>query len=460
MTHQPHSIALLVPEIKELLRAKDYALLKGVLKECNPVDFADAWRMFEEEERIQIFKLFSTASALRLFETLEIEDQRFLLDKLSADSVTPILEGMDSPDLAKIFNRMPVRAVKKMTSLIKRQESLAHIDLLMKFPEHSAGSCMHPEFVKLSPKTTARQALSRLSAILRPNRNKDHLYSLFVINEDGRLVGALTLQDLISAPEDEVLAELMTSVDFIKVLPHTDREEVARLFSKYQLTAAPVTDENGKLLGVITMNDMLSVVRQEATEDIAKMVGTRAVDVSTRSILKIVGFRMPWLLVTLGAGMVISFIIRSFEPILAQVIALASFSPLIAGMGGNVGSQSATIVVRSIALGQINGHRKMTTVLREAGVGLTMGLVYGVLLGLIAYLIYGSRYHLEFSIVVAVGMCTSMTIAAVMGAAGPILLDQLEIDPATATGPLITTFTDIISNLTYFALATALLAHL
>lgn len=456
---QLHSIALLIPEIKELLQEKNYILLKQVLRECSPLDFADCWKKFEEEERLQIFKLLPARSALKLFEILDVEDQRFLLGKLSEENVTPILEGMHSPDLAKIFHKMSPRAVKKMTSLIKRQEALSHIDLLMKFPEKSAGSLMHPEFVKLSPKMTAKQALLLLQAIARPNQ-KEHLYSLYVTDDQGRVLGGMTIQDLVSAPPDETLSQLMTSVEGIKIRPETDQEEVAKIFSKYGLTGAPVVDETGKLIGILMVKDILSVIRQEATEDIAKMVGTKATDLLERSVFRIVQFRMPWLVVTLCAGVFISIIIRHFEPILTRIIALASFSPIIAGMGGNVGSQSATIVVRSLALGQINGQHKMRTIFREMRVGIIMGLIYGIVLGAIAYLIYGDRYHLSFSFVVAVGMFTSMTVAATMGALGPIVLDRLGIDPATATGPMITTLTDIITVATYLGLATFLMSSL
>ncbi len=457
--HVPHSMALLVPEIKELLEQKEYGLLKQVIKEYNPLDFADSWRSFSEEERLQIFKLLSTTAALNLFEILDIEDQRYLLGRLNEESVTPLLEGMDSPGLAKLFHKMSPRAVKKMTSLIKRQEALAHIDTLMKFPENTAGSLMHPEFVKLTPRMTSKQALTRLQAIARPNQ-KEYLYSLYVTDDDGKVLGTLTLQDLIGCPEAERLADIMSSVEGIKVRPETDQEEVSKLFGKYHLNSAPVVDEAGRLIGILTVNDIISVVRQEATEDIAKMAGTTAFDVKERSVFRIVRIRMPWLVVTLFGGLLVSLILKSFEPILARVIALVSFSPLIAGMGGNVGSQSAIIMVRSIALGQVNGHNKIKSVLREMAVGFILGIFYGTLLGVIAFLLYGHQYHWQFSFVVAVGMCVAMTVAATMGALGPIVLDRLGIDPATATGPLITTITDIISNFTYFALATWLLVSI
>ena len=460
MIEQPHSIALLIPEIKELLATREYSLLKQVLKECNSLDFADAWKAFAEEERLQLFKLIPAATGLKLFEILDIEHQRQLLEKMNEENVTPLLDGMDSPDLAKIFHKMSPRAIKKMTGLIKRQEALRHIDTLMKFPEHSAGSLMHPEFVKLTPRLTAKQALHFLQAIARPNQ-KEHLYaSIFVTDDDGKLLGALSLQDLIGAPEDEKLSQLMTSVEGFKISPETDQEEVSKLFSKYNLSAAPVVDTNGHLAGVLTVGDIISVVRQEATEDITKMVGTRAKDLREESAFKIVFFRMPWLVVTLCGGFMISFIIRHFEPVLAKAVALAAFSPLIAGMGGNVGSQSATIVVRSLALGHLESRvDQIKAVLREFRVGVMLGAIYGLTLAAFAYLVYGHQYGIEFGFVVAAGMGTSMTVAATMGAVEPIVFHRLGIAPATATGPLITTITDIISNFTYFALATALLLH-
>lgn len=455
-----YEVKLLFPEIKELLGEKDYSLLKQVLRECNPVGFLDSWRNFTRDEQLQIFKLLPTRLALKLFEILDIDDQQFLLGKLDEESVAPLLEEMTSPDLAKIFHKMSPRAVKKMRNLIKRQEALSHIDLLMKYPKDSAGSLMHPEFIKLGSKLTAKQALSTLQAIARPNQ-KEHLFSLFVTDPEGKVLGALDLQTLLGAPEDETLSELMTSVEPFKIKPEMDQEEVSKLFSKFGLNSAPVINGEDRLIGILTLKDILSVERREATEDIAKMVGTRALDIRETSVLKTVKYRMPWLVVTLLGEILVSLIIKSFEPVLAKVIALASFSPLISAMGGNVGSQSATIVVRSIALGQINTpHQKLRTFLHEARVGLMLGVFYGVFLGVVAYLLYGSRYHWEFSLSVMIGMCTSITVAASMGALEPIFFHRIGIDPATATGPLITTITDIISNLAYYSLATFLLLGL
>lgn len=460
MMQQLQSVKLLLPEIKELFREKNYALLKTVLKECNPIGLAGSWRDFTEEERLQIFSVLPSKAALSLFEVLEIEDQRNLLEKLSEDSIAPLLNNLDLPDVAKIFHKMSSRNVRKMRNFIKRQKALAHVDLLMAFPKNSAGSLMHPEFIKLEPKMTAKQALSVLSAITRPGE-KEHLFALFVMDDDGKVLGSLTLQDLLSVPENEKLSELMTSVEDFKLSPQTDQEEVAKIFSRFDLNSAPVVDKNGKLIGVLTIKDIINVAQQEAEEDIAKMFGTAPVDTRRTSVYRELFYRMPWLLLTLGGGFFTSYIIKSFEPILAKVIALASFSPLLAGMGGNVGAQSATLVVRSIALGQLGKKsEQIQTVLRELKVGLMLGLGYGSALGFLSYLLYGDRYHWQFSFCVAFAMCTSMTGAAFLGAVEPLFFHKIGIDPATSTGPLITTITDILTNLTYYTLATILLMNM
>lgn len=457
MILQSNAVKLLFPEIKELLREKNFTLLKDVLRECNPMGFADFWNKFSEEEQSEIFKLLPEKSALKVFEILDIEDQRKILDGLDDSKVSPILENMSSPDLAELFNSMSPRHVKKMKNLIKRQEALARVNILMKYPDNTAGSLMHPEFIKLGPRMTAKSALSTLCAIVRPNQ-KEHLLSLFITDTEGKVLGTLTVQDLLSAPEDEKLSELMSSVEPFKLTPETDQEHVSNTFTKYHLAAAPVVDEQQKLIGIISAKDILSVEREEATEDMAKMVGTQALDLKQTSVFKTVSYRTPWLVVTLFGEIFVSLVIKHFEPVLAKVIALAAFSPLISAMGGNVGSQSATIVVRSIALGGITTMKeKVKTILHEMQVGIVLGVLYGILLGVIAYVLYGQRYHWEFGMAVTIGMATSITVASTMGSIEPIFFHHIGIDPATATGPLITTITDIISNLVYYSLATYLL---
>jgi len=449
------SLTLLVPEIKGLLEGGEFSLLKGVLRECSPLDMAECWSDFSQEEQIAIFKLLNTKAAIPLFESIDIESQKYLLGQLNEETVVPLLEGADPADIARVFHHLPKRAVKKMTSLVKRQGALQKIQKVMKFPESSAGSLMEPEFVKLLPKMTARHALSLLQAVARPYQ-KRHLFALYVTDDSGKLVGALSLQDLVSAPEDVRLSDLMTSTELIKVPAETDQEEVAKLVAKYDLLSVPVVDERGQLIGVFNVDDVIDVIRQEATEDIAKMAGTKVEDIQTRSALRVARIRLPWLITTLIGELFVCIIIRHYEATLTQVIALAAFLPLIAAMGGNVGTQAAMVVVRSLAMGQ-SSVRGFRAIFREFRVGLFLGVCYGVVLAGAAHLLFGDRLPAPFALVVGIGMCVSMTVASTIGAIGPLLFQKLGIDPATATGPLITTTTDLISTSAYLLLATLIL---
>src|SRR3989338_1381365 len=254
--------ALVVPEIKELLAHKDYVTLKQCLREFHPVDLADRWDAFEPEQQVQLFQLLGTVAAVTLFESLSPEN------------------------VARLFHRLPKKVVKKLAGLVKREESLQKIQLLMTFPRGSAGSLMHPEFIKLTPTMTAKQALEILQAVARPHHGS-HIYALYVTNGQGKLQGTLTLQELIGAPSDARLSELASSVEAIKIPAQMDQEEVARRFAKYDLVSAPVVNEEAALIVVLTVDDIIDVMRQEASEDIAKMAGTKAVEFQAQNIFRI-----------------------------------------------------------------------------------------------------------------------------------------------------------------------------
>ncbi|OGX40582.1 MAG: magnesium transporter [Omnitrophica WOR_2 bacterium RIFCSPHIGHO2_02_FULL_68_15] len=448
--------ALVVPEIKELLAHKDYVTLKQCLREFHPVDLADRWDAFEPEQQVQLFQLLGTVAAVTLFESLSPEDQRFLLMTLGDESA-PVIEGLAPENVARLFHRLPKKVVKKLAGLVKREESLQKIQLLMTFPRGSAGSLMHPEFIKLTPTMTAKQALEILQAVARPHHGS-HIYALYVTNGQGKLQGTLTLQELIGAPSDARLSELASSVEAIKIPAQMDQEEVARRFAKYDLVSAPVVNEEGALIGVLTVDDIIDVMRQEASEDIAKMAGTKAEEFQAQNIFRIARLRLPWLIASIGGGFLVSLVIKHFEGTLLRVVALASFMPLIAAMGGNVGAQSATIVVRSLAIGHLRPQDWRKAMIHELGVGGVLGVSYALMVGVFAYLLYGGTLGSSFALVVSLGMLTSMIVAAMIGAVEPFFFQRLGIDPATATGPLITTITDLIATSTYLILATLILA--
>ena len=350
-----------------------------------------------------------------------------------------------------MIREMPQPIVKRLIGIMNKggQES---VQKYLQFPPQTVGALMRGRFVTLDPRWNAKQAMERIQLSTRLRRIEEtHLDTLMVV-DNGRLAGVVGLKALVVAPRDMVVRELMDPSP-ITLRPENDQEDAVNLFTRYKLKSAPVIgSEDGQLLGVVVYRDIFEVAAQEVEEDFAKMAGTQ-VGTRTRSAYDIVKVRLPWLLATCGGGLLVSTIIKHYEPTLSRIVALAAFSPLIAGMGGNVGSQTATVMVRAIATGEITPKEELATVAKEMSVGLMLGLFYALLIGGAAHFFYGARYGWHFATVIAAAMLVSMTVAATMGAVQPLLLKRLGIDPATATAPFITTSTDLLSNVCYFWLA-------
>lgn len=451
--------ALFLPELRQLIAAKDHATLKNVLREINPVDLAEGWRELSREEQMTLFQLLGTRKAVVVFEELDMPDQVFLLQSMSAEATNQMVSELPPGEAAHLFRNLPPRAIKRMANLVKRQESVSQqIQQALSYPRNTAGSLMHTEVLRLKESMTASQALELIRAITRTHVHEAGILSnLYVVNTSGTLVGVVPLQTLVAAPHDSRIKELMNSTAAIRIPAATDQEEAARLVSKYNLLSAPVVDDSNNIIGVLLMDDVLDIIHKEASEDIAKMAGTRPEEFGARNILRVVGLRLPWLVASIAGGFMVSIVIRHFEGTLVKVVALASFMPLIAAMGGNVGAQSATIVVRSLAMGELQMKEWSKAMMREFAVGLMLGLSYGAVVGGFAYLLYGQFLGLYFAVVVSLGMVISMTVAATIGAVEPFIFQRMGIDPATATGPLITTTTDLIATSAYLALASSIL---
>ncbi len=458
MTKTVKAYALFIPEIKQLLQADDKATLKSFLKEINPVDLAEGWKELSHEEHLMLFGLLSTRRAVVLFEELDVREQSSLLQAMGEQATGEMLSELPPGEVAHLFRKLPRRVTRRLSNLVKKQEAVEKFEQVFSYPANTAGSLMHTEVMRLKEGMTASQALDLIRAVTRTHIHEEKILSvLYVTNGNGRLVGFVPLQTLVAAPHDSKVGELMSSVRAIAIHADADQEEAARIVSKYNLLSAPVVDEEGRLIGALLVDDVLDIIHQEASEDIAKMVGTRPEEFLRQPAVKVVGFRLPWLITTIIGEFAVSLVIKHFDGTLQQIVALASFFPLIAAMGGNVGAQSATVVVRSIATREVRPEEWRRVVWLEFRVGLMLGLTYGVVVGLMAHLLYGAHLGWPFSAVVALGMLTSMTVASTMGSLEPFIFKHFGIDPATATGPLITTITDLLSTATYLALATAIL---
>jgi magnesium transporter len=359
---------------------------------------------------------------------------------------------MPADDVTRILSDLPVEKKEELLNLIEGATS-ADVERLLEYEEKTAGSIMTPNFFALSEETTAAEATERI----RELADIEMVFYVYVIDEENKLKGALSLRQLVTTKPDTPLKDLMTSHLYTI---HTDmpQEEVARAVARYNLLAIPVVNSIGQLVGIVTINDVVDVIREENTEDMLKMAGTGAMDITSRSIFRNTRSRLPWLLASFVGGLLAIYVIGIFESQLQKIAALAAFIPIVMGMGGNIGTQSSTIIVRSIALGEVDIKDTWKVLWREFSTGALLGTTYGILLGGFASLIPHFReYAWRLPLVVAFAIFVNMIIAATVGTLIPMFFKRIRVDPAIATGPFVTTAIDVVGISAYFLLAKILL---
>lgn len=458
MTKTVKACALLLPELRQLLSTQDHATLKQVLREINPVDLAEGWKDFSRLEQLTLFQLLGLRKAVVVFEELDVEDQVFLLHALGDQATGQMVSELDPAVVAHLFRKLPRRVIRRLTHLVKQQEAAEGLEQVLHYPPRTAGALMHTGVIRLKESMTATQALQQIRAVARSRTHEPNLLTvLYVVNGQGRLVGYVSLQALVAAPQDAQVLELMGSTQAIRIPASADQEEAARLVSKYNLVSAPVVDESDQLVGALLVDDVLEILSQEATEDITRLAGAGPAALVSRSFLRATRLRLPWLMITFAGQLLVAWMISRFEATLNRWIAMVSFMPLIAALGGNIGSQSATLIVRGLATGELKEPALIPQVVREMLTGLVCGLLYGVALGGIAFLAYGTRFHAAFALSVGLAVLVSMTVSATLGATVPMLFRRVGVDPALASTPLISTTTDFLSVAAYFLLAATLL---
>lgn len=452
-------IQMYLSDLKELLAAKEFVSLRSALKEISPVDLVDGWEHFGREERPVLFRLMPRQRALQLFEELDPEHQEELLGALKAPDIEELVEDLDPAETGRLLRGLPKPLVRQLEAILRKGSGGARAAQVASYPEKSVGALMRTRYLTLSPRWTCREALSRVSASTRLRLIENtYLDTLFAVDASDRFAGTVTLKELVVAPADMPVSELVDG-QAQALLPELDQEEAARIFHRYRLACAAVVDGERRILGVVLDADMDEVTAEETEEDIAKMAGTRA-GLLDEPVWRMTWVRSPWLLATCGGYILVSKIIQHYEPVLAHVIALASFMPLIAAMGGNVGAQTATIIVRGLATGEVEMADMGRVCVKETCVGALLGTFYGCGMALVSYMFYGQRLGFGFSAVVGIGMAVSTTTAAAIGSLEPFIFHRLRIDPATATGPLITCIADMVSTATYLTVASALLMRI
>ncbi len=441
---------ILTESIKRLLRRNATIHLKKIVNKTHAADLSAVFSSLPLESQHQLFKMIEDPEK-KGFVFSELEKDTFLnlIEGFEVDEVVHVLENMASDDVADLLGRLPDEKAGEILDMMKEEGSEA-IEGLLRYGDETAGGIMVPDFIALREDITARQAIESLQ---KEYQDVEMPFYLYVVDDFGRLVGVISLRQLVVVPPDTPLKDFMTR-DVFSVRTDMDQEEVARIVAKYDILAVPVLDYSGKLVGIVTVDDVIDIIRREATEDMFKMAGVGEEFVETKSVMKSTRIRLPWLFASCVGGIIAFFVIGHFEKSLRQVAYLAAFVPVIMGMGGNIGTQSSTIVVRGLATGRLNVRDFWKVIGKELAIGLILGVVYGILIGAVAQLKYST---VKLAVSVACAVVSSMTIAALVGSLVPMAFARIHVDPAIATGPFVTTSIDIISVFFYFQLATTLL---
>ncbi len=436
----------LIHQIKEFIEKGNALELKHVLDNMKPADVADLIEHLNKDERMFIFRLLEPDGAGEVLMEVEPPIQESIIENMDNESLSEIVEKLDSDDAADLVGYLPEERAKKIIESVEKDVS-EELKKLLPYPEDTAGGIMALEFVAVKADVTIKDAVD----VIRQKKDEiKNLYHIWVTDNDGKLVGVVSIKDLlIEAPETKI-REIMNK-DIIYVNVYTDQEEVARLFKKYDLVSIPVVDENNRLVGRITYDDIIDVIEEEVDEDISIMAGIMDQEIAESSPLKISKARLPWLIVSFLGELVSAIVINRFEASIQKIIALSFFFPIIMALGGATSQQAAIIVVRGIATGDISVLSLGKRILVEIKSSLIIGIILGLMLGLVVSL-WLTNWHL--GAVVAFALILVIINAGFIGSAVPVVLYKLNIDPAFATGPFVATTNDILGLLVYLSLVT------
>lgn len=435
-------------EIVELLEQNKLAELKEILINENPIDIADVFEDFPKEKYLIIFKLLPKDFSSEVFSYLSPEKQQEVIENITDDEIKFIVEDMYLDDTVDFIEEMPANIVDKIlknTSSDKRKL----INQMLKYPENSAGSVMTVEYISFKDNYTVKQAIEYYRKVAIDKEETD---ICFVTDTKKKLVGIISLKTLILSKDDSYIQNEMDT-NFVSVLTLDDQEEIAALFRKYDLTTMPVVDHEDRLVGVITVDDIVDVIDQENTEDIQKMAAMNPSDEEylKESVISLAKHRILWLLVLMISATFTGLVIKKYEDILQSAVYLATFIPMLMDTGGNAGSQSATLVIRGIALEEIEFSDIFKVIWKELRVSILVGFILSAVNFIRIY--YFTRSGLETSLVVAISMFLTVIMAKVVGGVLPLVAKSLKIDPAIMASPLITTIVDTAALIIFFKLS-------
>ena len=443
-----HEIKILKDTFARLLRRNAHTNLVKLIRKTHPADLAVVFRYFSDEEQAQVFSIMVEDGQAVEF-LVELDDTLIanLLENETPERIATVIQESSANDQSYILGTLEDEQAHSVIELLKTEEQ-EEIEELMGYPEDSAGAMMTTNVFTLYQNTTCRDALKSL----QDQSEAEMVFYLYITDEDDRLVGVASLRALATTPADTILKNIMVK-RVHTVRPETDQEEVAQIVAQYNYLAVPVLDEDDQLLGIVTVDDVVDVIREEATEDFLQMAGAgKDREILLKSSWENARARLPWLFASWIGGIFAASIIGTFEHLLESIIALAAFIPVIIGMGGNIGTQSSTIIVRGIATGRIEIGSELKVMWKEVRVGIILGALYGLLLGAFAKFRFIDADPM-LGVVVGLSIGCSMLLAVAVGTFVPMFLRKVDIDPAIASGPFVTTSIDILGVLFYFVIA-------
>ncbi len=445
-----NEITILRDTFRRLLRRRATTNIVKLIDKTHPADLALLFRYFNDIEQDEIFSdLKESETTAEFLSELDESIAIRLLENESPERIAQILEKASSNEQAYLMGLVDEKYANSVIDLLKAEKQ-EELEEMMAYPEDSAGILMYTDVFTLHEDTKAKDAIYAL----QDQEGTEMVFYLYTLDNDGRLTGVISLRDLVTTPGDTMLKDIMSKQIHV-VRPETDQEEVARIVSQYNFLAVPVVDSEERLLGIVTVDDVVDIIREEATEDFLQLVGAgKDREILLKSSWENARMRVPWLFASWLGGILAALIIGIFDDVLKSTIALAAFIPVIMGMGGNIGTQSSTMIVRGLATGRVSLENSVKILFKEIRVGLILGILYGVLLGVVAIFQFIDISPM-IGIVVGLSICISMIIAATIGSLVPLILNRFEIDPAIATGPFVTTAIDILGVAFYFLVAGA-----
>ena len=448
---------LSVEKLNEMLENKEFLALRELLEEENVADIAMLFEELENDLKVRVFRLMTKDKSAEVFAFLDIDSQKDLITRLALNEAGELIDNLFADDATDLIEEMPAGVVKKILKNTTK-ETRRDINRLLNYPEYSAGSIMTVEYVDLKKNLTVKQALQRVRQI---GVDKETLNVLYVLDNSRRLLGHVSLRNLILANEDDTIEDIMWEKPaFVTTLE--DREEVARLFKKYDLLALPVVDSEQRMVGIITVDDVVDIIEKEATEDIEVMA---AITPDERpyiklSVLEIFKNRILWLLILMISSTFTGLIMASFEDKLKTLVVLTAFIPMLMGTGGNSGSQASVSIIRALSLGEVAFKDTFKVMFKELRVSILCAITlaaanFGKMYLIDRLLMNNDAVTLSVITVVSLTLLVTVIIAKLVGAILPMIAKKLGLDPAVMASPFITTIVDALSLVVYFSIASA-----